>query len=45
VRIEALLRNRVFVAAYTCARDAWRAGVAVMFRMRRLTALPRGRVG
>jgi hypothetical protein len=30
-RIEALLRNRVFVAAYTCAREAWRAGAAVMF--------------
>jgi hypothetical protein len=30
-RIEALLRNRAFIAAYTCAREAWRAGVAVMF--------------
>jgi hypothetical protein len=30
-RIEALLRNRAFIAAYTCAREAWRAGGEVMF--------------
>ncbi|HEX7838767.1 MAG TPA: hypothetical protein VF469_14925 [Kofleriaceae bacterium] len=30
-RIEALVRNRAFVAAYARARDAWRAGIAVMF--------------
>ncbi len=30
-RIEALLRNRAFVAAYRCAREAWQAGVAAMF--------------
>ncbi len=30
-RIEALLRNRGFVLAYRCAREAWRAGAAVMF--------------
>jgi len=30
-RIEALLRNRAFVVAYACARDAWRAGTVAMF--------------
>ncbi len=30
-RIEALLRNRAFVAAYTSARERWRAGLPVMF--------------
>ncbi|HEX2685771.1 MAG TPA: hypothetical protein VHN14_04100 [Kofleriaceae bacterium] len=30
-RIEALLRNRAFVAAYTTAREQWRAGIPVMF--------------
>jgi hypothetical protein len=30
-RIEALLRNRAFVEAYTSAREAWRAGLAVRF--------------
>jgi hypothetical protein len=30
-RIEALLRNRAFVTAYRCAREAWQAGVAAMF--------------
>lgn len=30
-RIEALLRNRAFVAAYTSAPEAWREGVAAMF--------------
>jgi hypothetical protein len=30
-RIEALLRNRAFVEAYTTARAAWREGIPVMF--------------
>ena len=30
-RIEALSRNRAFVAAYTSAREAWQAGLAVVF--------------
>jgi hypothetical protein len=30
-RIEALLRNRAFVEAYTSARDAWRDGVPATF--------------
>jgi hypothetical protein len=30
-RIEALLRNRAFVEAYTTARAAWRDGIPVMF--------------
>jgi len=30
-RIEALLRNRAFVAAYTSAREQWRAGLPVVF--------------
>ena len=30
-RIEALLRNRAFIAAYTRARQSWRDGVAVVF--------------
>ena len=30
-RVEALLRNRAFVAAYTSARERWRAGLPVVF--------------
>jgi hypothetical protein len=30
-RIEALLRNRAFVAMYTNARERWRAGTPVVF--------------
>jgi putative transposase len=30
-RIEALLRNRAFVTAYTSARAAWREGLAAVF--------------
>jgi hypothetical protein len=30
-RIEALLRNRAFVEAYTTARAAWREGISVVF--------------
>jgi putative transposase len=30
-RIEALLRNRAFVEAYTTARAAWREGVTALF--------------
>ncbi len=30
-RIEALLRNRAFVEAYTTARAAWREGIPAMF--------------
>jgi len=30
-RIEALLRNRAFVAAYTSARERWRVGLPVVF--------------
>jgi hypothetical protein len=31
VRIEALLRNRAFVEAYTTARAAWREGAPAVF--------------
>ena len=31
-RIEALLRNRAFVEAYTTARAAWREGIPAVFR-------------
>jgi REP element-mobilizing transposase RayT len=30
-RIEALLRNRAFIVAYTDARERWRAGTSVLF--------------
>jgi hypothetical protein len=30
-RIEALLRNRAFIVAYTSARAQWRDGIPVMF--------------
>ncbi len=30
-RIEALLRNRVFIAVYTSAREQWRDGTPVVF--------------
>jgi hypothetical protein len=30
-RIEALLRNRAFIVAYTNARERWRAGTPVLF--------------
>ena len=31
VRIEALLRNRVFVVEYASARERWRNGMAAVF--------------
>jgi len=44
-RIEALLRNRAFLAAYALARDAWRGGSAAVFPagtywLRRFASVP-----